>query len=78
LNWIRQGKPDDHDMADELKKIDQLLPKKNQSPLDRAKEIEGCLDWFRNNNMSPVDEPTAPEFFKLPSIPVSRRSPEDR
>ena len=28
LNWLRAGKPDDHDMADEFQKIVSLLPTK--------------------------------------------------
>ena len=79
MNWIRTGKPDDVDMADEFKKIDSMLPrKKGQTPLDRAKEIESALDWCRNKNVLPSDEPNVPGFEKMPSIPVSKRSPEDR
>merc|ERR1712130_247289 len=58
-----------------------MLPtKKNQSPDERAKDIEGVLNWMRTKNI-----PSVPCFDesnlgtdKLPSILVNRRSPEDR
>ena len=60
-------------------KIDQMLPtKKGQSPQDRAKEIEGALDWCRQHGVMPSDDGPVPGFNKVGSIPVSRRSPEER
>merc|ERR1711933_25676 len=57
-----------------------LPPKKNQKPEDRAKDIEGVLNWMRTNNVSPVSpyENSPGAFDKLSSIPINRRSPEDR
>merc|ERR1712176_1612723 len=81
-DWIRQGKPSEPESPiGEFERIDQMLPpKKNQSPEDRAKDVEGILNWMRANNVSPIapyeNEPGS--FGKLSSIPVSRRSPEDR
>jgi hypothetical protein len=75
LNWLRAGKPDDQDMSVEFKEINSLLPtKKSQWPEDPAMDIESALHWCRDNNVSPFDE----DFTELGSIPVSRRSPEDR
>ena len=33
---------------------------------------------MRENNVNASDEPTVPGFEKMPSVPVSKRSPEDR
>jgi hypothetical protein len=66
-------------MADDFKRIDQMMPKKKRETLiERARTIESCLDWCRNNNVSPVDAPTHPGFSKHRSIPISRSSPEER
>merc|ERR1712183_420988 len=67
----------------EFKTIDQILPtKKNQSPDDRAKDVEGVLNWMKTNNIPSVpgfDESEMPTGMdKLPSIPIKRRSPEHR
>eukprot|EP00537_Pseudo-nitzschia_pungens_P018785 CAMPEP_0172408076 /NCGR_PEP_ID=MMETSP1061-20121228/75664_1 /TAXON_ID=37318 /ORGANISM="Pseudo-nitzschia pungens, Strain cf. pungens" /LENGTH=1396 /DNA_ID=CAMNT_0013144193 /DNA_START=15 /DNA_END=4201 /DNA_ORIENTATION=- len=96
-DWIRQGKPSKMpgsptgqgkpikpaaSPTDEFDAIDQMLPsKKKQSPEDRAKDLEGVLNWMRSNDVSPVpdveeDKPVG--FDKVPSVPVKRRSPEDR
>merc|ERR1712032_1340644 len=83
-DWIRQGRPSEIDSpTNEFKTIDQILPtKKNQSPDDRAKDVEGVLNWMRTNNIPSVptfDENNMPlGLDKLPSIPIKRRSPEDR
>jgi hypothetical protein len=66
------------DPTGEFTRVDQLLPKKGQKPEDRAREIEGALDWMRNNGVSPMDDELNPSFSQLPSVPVSNRSPEDR
>jgi hypothetical protein len=57
-----------------------MLPrKKNQSPQDRAREIGGALDRMRNTAVGPVDARNVPaDFEQLPSVPLSRKSPEDR
>ena len=80
LNCFRQENlHDDHDMADDFKRIDQMMPKKKgETLIERAMTIESCLDWCRNKNVSPVDAPTHPGFSKHRSIPISRRSPEER
>ena len=79
LTWLRTGKSPDLELDGEFKKIDQMLPRrKKQSPEDRAREIEGCLDWMRNNGTSPFNEALPPTFDKVGSVPVSRRSPEER
>ena len=42
------GKKPSDDVTGDFKKIDQLLPKKKkQTPEDRAKEVEGAMDWLR-------------------------------
>merc|ERR1719197_1913392 len=81
-DWIRQGKPTEPDSpTSEFQKVDQILPpKKKQSPEDRAKDIEGILNWMRTKNVSPlldVENPPS-KFDKLNSLPINRRSPEDR
>jgi hypothetical protein len=65
--WLRSKKADSLDPAGDFKKIDQLLPKKKgQKPEDRAKEIEGALDWMRNKGMKPSDDgDDVPAFNKL-------------
>ena len=79
LAWIRNGKIQDEALADEFRKIDQMLPKKSgQSPEDRAREIEGCMDWIRNKNISVDDVERNTEFSTIGSFPLSRRSPEQR
>merc|ERR1711988_1916354 len=78
-DWIRKGRPSDVDSpTNEFATIDQTLPpKKNQSSGDRAKDIEGVLNWMRSNIPSvPFDEGI--DSLQTPSIPVKRRSPEDR
>merc|ERR1711971_169822 len=83
-DWIRKGRPSNLDSpTNEFKTVDQMLPiKKNQTADERAKDVEGVLNWMRTNNI-----PSVPTFDgkemplglqKLPSIPVKRRSPEDR
>ena len=43
--------------SDEFAKFDQMLrKKKNQSPLDKEKDIESALDWCKNMDVSPVDD----------------------
>merc|ERR1712157_170575 len=69
---------DDDSSTNEFATIDQMLPiKKKQSPDDRAKDIEGVLNWMRSNVPSvPFEEGI--ESLRSPSVPVKRRSPEDR
>merc|ERR1712232_1118474 len=83
-NWIRKGRPSNLDSPiNEFKTIDQMLPtKKKQSADDRAMDVEGVLNWMRTNNIPSVptfDQSDMPfGVDKLSSIPVKRRSPEDR
>jgi hypothetical protein len=66
LSWIRQGKPDDHDMSEKFKKIDALLPtKKFQSPEERAKALEGALDGMRNHGVKPISDTPIHDFESL-------------
>merc|ERR1712032_1688718 len=84
IDWIRKGRPSNLDSpTNEFKTIDQMLPtKKKQSADDRANDVEGVLNWIRTNNIPSVptfDENELPSGIdKLSSIPVKRRSPEDR
>merc|ERR1712157_62513 len=69
---------DDDSSTNEFATIDQMLPiKKKQSPDDRAKDIEGVLNWMRSNVPS-VPFENGIESLRSPSVPVKRRSPEDR
>jgi hypothetical protein len=40
-----------------------------------AREIEDALDWMRNDGVSPDGADSLPDFSKIGSIPVSRRTP---
>jgi hypothetical protein len=58
-----------------------LPPKKNQSPEDRANDIEGVLNWMRSNNIPPVpptDDEKPTKFDTHLFVNMSKRSPEDR
>ena len=79
MDWLRSGKKDKFDTpADDFKTLDQLFPETpGQKPEDRAKNLESALDWMRNNNVSPKEFTESPsKFDQLPSIPISRRTPE--
>ena len=78
LTWIRGGKSDSNDPTLEFKKVDQMIPTKaGQTPENRARALEGALDWMRNHGFAPVDD--APAFNSMiDSVPMSRRSPEER
>ena len=80
LNWLRQSKsPSADTLSGVFKKIDQMLPvKKGQSPESRARDIESALDWMRSNNVLTTYEEQPDKFDKLGSVPVTRRSPEDK
>merc|ERR1712224_456369 len=67
------------DMEDVFKRIDQRLPEKQgQDTEDRAKDIESVLDWCRQVGVKPDADDPPTDLQKLPSVPMSRRSPEDR
>ena len=54
-----------------------MLPKKRgQTPDERAREIEGALDWMRKKGVDSSDEPV-PTFKMLPSVAIARRTPEE-
>jgi hypothetical protein len=58
LNWLRQkGKKHmKYDPTEELRNINGLLPVQKNQPLEeRAREMEGCLDWIRNSGVSAGD-----------------------
>merc|ERR1712183_578559 len=84
IDWIKEGRPSNLDSpTNEFETIDRMLPKKEkQNADDRAKDIEGVLNWIRTNSVPSVstfDENDMPlGMDKFPSIPVKRRSLEDR
>jgi hypothetical protein len=56
-----------------------MLPKNSgQTHEDRAREIEGALDWMRNKSLSHQDAIVVEKLNKLPSVPVSRRTLKQR
>merc|ERR1712176_1539575 len=55
-----------------------LPPKKNQSPDDRAKDVESVLNWMRSNNIPSVSSDETTDFRNLSSVPIKRKSPEER
>jgi len=60
-------------------KIDAMLPTKSrQTPRERAQDIESQMNWIRNNGVMPVDEDDNAPISNIGSVPVSRRSPEQR
>jgi hypothetical protein len=59
--------------------IDQLLPNNRiQTPANRARDIEGVLDWTSNNDVPPEEVQSIPAFKKLPQEPDRTRPVEDR
>ena len=72
LNWLcRKGKSNanKHDPTGEFKKLDSLIPSKSgQSPMERARELEGALDWCRNDNVSPCDDDFSHNFNKIGAV----------
>jgi hypothetical protein len=79
LNSIKTGKPVDLDTPNgQYSKLDELLPKnESRYPVDRARENESMLDWFRvdfsNRGMDPL-----PDIPKIGYIPVSIRTTDGR
>ena len=71
-----------NDPSGEFRKLDNLLPQRaNQSPEDRAREIEGKLDWLRHSQDVVNDDDNGPDgadFSSLSSLPMCKRSPEER
>merc|ERR1712106_326118 len=80
MNWLRSGKSESDDPTGDFTRVDQMLPKKkSQKKKDRARDIEGALDWMRSNGVSPADDAeSTPRFSTLPSVQMSRRTPEGR
>eukprot|EP00934_Nitzschia_sp_Nitz4_P009075 Nitzschia sp. Nitz4//scaffold279_size24496//752//7097//NITZ4_008380-RA/size24496-exonerate_est2genome-gene-0.13-mRNA-1//-1//CDS//3329545391//9065//frame0 len=86
LNWMRKGKgkglkkEDKYDPSGEFRQLDSLLPKKkSQTPEQRAREIEGALDWLRSGAADPDTVSTyVPSFDKTGITPIGRRTPEER
>jgi hypothetical protein len=58
--------------------MDSLSKETSWTPEDRAHEIEGALDWMRNNGVSPDDGNALKTFNKAGSIQVSHCTPEER
>jgi hypothetical protein len=74
LTWIGNGEDDLDDPTGDFQKIDQLFPRKLlQKPEDRACNIEGALDWARNNDVPPEELASIPNFKKLPQQPSTPR-----
>ncbi|MGK3734880.1 MAG: hypothetical protein ACI90V_001719, partial [Bacillariaceae sp.] len=81
LNWLRRkGKKDKkYDPTGDFRKLDKILPKKkNQQLEDRARAIEGALDYIRNSGVSLTDGGVIEKLSKLGSVPISKRTPEQR
>jgi hypothetical protein len=79
IHWIRNGKKSFDDLTGNFKKVDQMIPEKiNQSPEDRAREIENVLDWMRSRDISPSRDDASDMFQKIGTVPMSRRTPEQR
>ena len=79
MTWLRNDKDDSEGPTGQFKKIDQMLPKpkRGQKPEDRAREIEGILDWMRRNEVGP-DETTLSSFLTADQdgpVPRPVRSP---
>jgi hypothetical protein len=77
---MRNEKNDTDDPTGAFRKIDQMLPrKKGHTPRGRCNGIESALNWSRNQGTVPIgDEEAVPAFNHVGSVPISRRSPEDR
>ena len=82
LNWLRHkgtSNASKYDPTGDFKKLDSLIPSKSgQSPMERARELEGALDWCSNNDVSPCDDDFSHFFNKIGSVPVTERSQEQR
>ena len=64
---------------DDFGEVDKVLPKKlGQSLEDCAKEIKITLDWVPNKPLVNFFMSDLTPFHQLISVPVSRRSPEER
>jgi hypothetical protein len=54
--------------------LDNLLPKKRA----QTRDIEGALDWLRSKAPGAAGDDSIPSFYKIGSVPMSRRSPKQR
>jgi hypothetical protein len=45
---------------------------------ERAREIEGALDWLRSKTVGRAGSEPSPGFGKVPQMKMSMRSPEER
>ena len=52
--------------------------KRSDGREERAREIEGAIDWMRENDASPDDDEVIEKFSKIGTIPLSARTPEQR
>lgn len=81
LNWLRnKGVNDDGlDPTGDFRRLDGVLPKKRgQSIDDRAQAIEAALDWCRAKGVAPGSEEPLPAIDRIGTVPIARRSPEER
>merc|ERR1711933_642255 len=81
ITWIRKGKGKSkkYDPSGDFRKLDKLLPRtRGQTTEERAREIEGALDFLRSNNTSSDDDDIIDKYSDLGYIPVSSRTPEQR
>merc|ERR1712176_1052043 len=81
MTWIRKGKGKSkkYDPSGDFRKLDKLLPRKRgQTTEERARAIEGALDFLRSNSASPDVDDIIDKYSDLGSIPVSSRTPEQR
>ena len=74
-----KGKTNTTPRTGEFLKLDGLLPKKKRpTPEDRAREIEGALDWLRTQGAGLVEDESIPSLGKVNTVDISRRTPEAR
>jgi hypothetical protein len=82
LNFLRnKGETDENvDSTGDFSKLNGFLPmKRDQTLEDRAKAIEGALDWIREQGSSADGADDFPSsFIQFPSTSIAKSSPEQR
>jgi hypothetical protein len=84
LNWLsNKGKTDENlDLTGDFSKLNGFLPmKRDQTLEDRAKAIEGALDWIREQGSADGDDDDddfPSSFIQFPSTSIAKSSPEQR
>ena len=67
-----QSKEQKYDPSGKCTKLHKLLPKKRgKTDEERAREIEGVMDWMRETDASPDGDDVIEKFSQNRSIPVS-------